>query len=92
MAKQPRTSVEWTPINEASLSKAMRAELETARNHAKEMIAAQGRFEALFLKATEAQGFTAQTTKFGYRFGKVAFARVEEEERKGPANAFSLGS
>lgn len=73
----------WFTVDEATLSAGLKKLLAEKRKHDEAAAKAKQAFEAEFLKAARAAGrIDAEVNlAFGYRFGKVAVAKVEGEAK-----------
>lgn len=73
----------WFTVDEATLSASLKKLLAEKRKHDEAAAKAKQAFEAEFLKAARAAGRIDANINlaFGYRFGKVAVAKVEGEAK-----------
>ena len=89
MAKRNASELNWVQVDETSMNKALAKRLDDVRALAKEHMDARAAFELQFVNAVRKSGALDEgyTLAFGYRFGKLSVAKVEDKPRASKASA-----
>ena len=84
----PKTELEWTQLDPASLSPALRAAYDAYKEAARHAESLRKTFEASMTNAIDP--LDSEKVVFGYRFGKLSLAIAPADKPRKPSAAVSL--
>ena len=84
----PKTELEWTQLDPASLSPTLRAKYDAYKDAARHAESLRKTFEASMTNAIDPMD--GEKVVFGYRFGKLSLAIAPADKPRKPSAAVSL--